>query len=545
MGDVGLFVVNHGVLLGSLDVGPRLQLLGDVEVQVGLHVGDQEGSGDQNDREGNGAVKDNLEALGIGRLEAGADGGLDGRGNVGDRRKVASGDASIQGGQGGVGQAGLGGGGTHVLGNVGRQLGVKNRNVHGLGDGAAEGADGAHDAGGEANVLGLLDEGDTGKGDVVDVADGNKTQDAEGEAQCVCAAGDAGDRGDKGHGAHGSNDGLGLDAGHVAEGEATEDLAEQDTATDDGRLPANGEDVRGVEGADDGGPEDGHAVINHGANGGHNDDANKATVLEQAGRHEGLDLAEVGLPDDESDNGGEADEQGAQGLHAGPGVDAAAPGQADEEEDAATDKQENTDIVNLLDGLPLGLAGDVQLVVARRVVQEEEEDGGDAVEDDADVVAPAPAGGGVVNKGAGDDRAEDGKGQTRQEADGDDDTTVLVGDELAEGDAKRQLAGGREAVEQVGADEGVDVLGDGADDAADEGQNGGAHDHPLAAKDVGETADEQKADAGAQGPDGGDPVDVGGVAELGVDEGEGVGGQDPAEIGADGSTADGLVGRGC
>lgn len=100
---------------------------------------------------------------------------------------------------------------------------------------------------------------------------------------------------DEGEREAGRDDDLELDLGHVGQGEAAEDLAEQDAAADDRRLQADLDAVGRVEGGDDLRPQHGERVVDHGADGRDDDDGVEADVLEQAGRHEGLRVAEVAL----------------------------------------------------------------------------------------------------------------------------------------------------------------------------------------------------------------------------------------------------------
>jgi hypothetical protein len=71
-------------------------------------------------------------------------------------------------------------------------------------------------------------------------------------------------------------------------------LSAENTTADDGRLPAYVEDIGGVDSADDGGPEDGHGVVDHGGDCGAGDDGDIADVFEEAGWDEGV-FYEVGF----------------------------------------------------------------------------------------------------------------------------------------------------------------------------------------------------------------------------------------------------------
>ena len=73
----------------------------------------------------------------------------------------------------------------------------------------------------------------------------------------------------------------------------------------------------------------------------------------------------------------------------------------------------------------------------------------------------------------------------------------------------------------------------GTDDDGDEGEGVGAHDHPFSTKDVTETTDEEEANATAECPCCCYPANVWGGTDVCVDEEEGVGRENPAEVCAD------------
>ena len=68
----------------------------------------------------------------------------------------------------------------------------------------------------------------------------------------------------------------------VGDEETGDGLAAENTATDDGRLPADGQDVGGIHGADYGWPEDGHGVVDHGSDRCTSYDCDITNVGEQA-----------------------------------------------------------------------------------------------------------------------------------------------------------------------------------------------------------------------------------------------------------------------
>lgn len=210
--------------------------------------------------------------------------------------------------------------------------------------------------------------------------------------------------------------------------------------------------------------------------------------------------------DNQDDN---ARDQCAEHMAADPWVGNTAPGQTDEEEHAAGNKKGDSNVIQLLDLLSLGLATDVELGIARRVVKEESEDQGNGGEDDAHVEAPAPAGSSVCDEGTSDRGPKHGKGDGGEEDTTDDGAPEPVGDELAKKDAKGQLLGRSDAIEDAGSNQGLDGLRCGSDDAPDQTQYTTAQDDVAATKDVGKPANQEEANAAPQRPRGGNPTDVG------------------------------------
>lgn len=230
-----------------------------------------------------------------------------------------------------------------------------------------------------------------------------------------------------------------------------------------------------------------------------------------------------------------SNEQSTESRRTGPGVSGASPGEPNKEKNTSSDEEKNADKVELLEHLPLCLSFHMQLGVSRWMIEEMIEDSRNDRKNEADIVAPSPALTGVLDQQPGDDRAKDSKGERGHEDDCDYHAAVLVGHELAQDDTKGQLAGCRETIEDIGNNQHLNVCSSCPYYAANDRQYHGPLHNPLSTKYIRQPADEQKPDAAGKGPDGGNPVDIGGIAQLGVDQGEGIGGQNPAQVGHDGS----------
>jgi len=75
---------------------------------------------------------------------------------------------------------------------------------------------------------------------------------------------------------------------------------------------------------------------------------------------------------------------------------------------------------------------------------------------------------------------------------------VLVGDQFSDRNCEGDLHRACKTTEKVTADQGVDVLRDRAHDARDKGQEVAADEEPSPAKDIGKTANDEKADCQAK-----------------------------------------------
>lgn len=113
-------------------------------------------------------------------------------------------------------------------------------------------------------------------------------------------------------------------------GRSHRELGPQNTTSHDGRLPADGHDVGGVDGPDDGRPQYGHAVVDHGADAGAHDEGQVANVLKDTRRYDAVTLDHVLLVQAEHDQSAQSDHNGTN-SGALPRVRLAAPGQADQE----------------------------------------------------------------------------------------------------------------------------------------------------------------------------------------------------------------------
>jgi hypothetical protein len=160
----------------------------------------------------------------------------------------------------------------------------------------------------------------------------------------------------------------------------------------------------------------------------------------------------------------------------------------------------------------------MELLVGWWVVEKPVKNQGQKPKDVTHEVAPAPLGHGVAVQGPGDDGTKDSKGEGGKEDERHHRPPPLIRDEFAEDDAEGELACRRYAVADVGCDEGLDVLGAGADDAPRQSEYRGTQHQPAAAVHVGEATKKKKADGAAHGPESGNPGDVRGRSNIGVDE---------------------------
>lgn len=149
-----------------------LKFLCDIVTKELLHVRHQKRAQQQDDRKWYGRVKDNPERAGVRHLERPAHGINDLRIDAWDLGEIAGCDSSKEGFHGRLREAGVCGSRHDVLEQVLVQLVREDGRVQGCRDGAAEAADGAQDAGCEADVLGFPDERHSWEGDVFDEADG-------------------------------------------------------------------------------------------------------------------------------------------------------------------------------------------------------------------------------------------------------------------------------------------------------------------------------------------------------------------------------------
>jgi hypothetical protein len=85
------------------------------------------------------------------------------------------------------------------------------------------------------------------------------------------------------------------------------------------------------------------------------------------------------------------------------------------------------------------------------------------------------------------------------------------------------LTSGSDAVAQVCSNKRVDRVCCCTDDAADESKDLTSEHHPLSAKDITESSDEQESNTASESPGGRDPVQVGAWANVLIDEKKSVG----------------------
>lgn len=230
-----------------------------------------------------------------------------------------------------------------------------------------------------------------------------------------------------------------------------------------------------------------------------------------------------------------SNKESAESRRTTPGVGGTSPGEPYEEENTPSNEEEDANKVQFLKHLPFCFALDMQLGISRWVVEEVIQHSGNDGKNKTDIVAPAPALTRVLDQQSCNDRAEYGKWEGGHENDRDYHAAVLVGHQLAQDDAKGQLTGRREAVENVGNNQHLDVGGSCSHNAANDGQYHGSLHDPFPTKYVRQSADQKESDAARQRPDGSNPVDIGRIAQFRVDQGQRIGGQDPAQVGHDGS----------
>jgi hypothetical protein len=218
--------------------------------------------------------------------------------------------------------------------------------------------------------------------------------------------------------------------------------------------------------------------------------------------------------------------QRPQRLRALPRIHASSPAQPNEEKHHTGSEQKDTPKIKFFKLLALGFAFDVQLGVGWRMIEELVEHESDDREDDAEIIRPSPSCCSMKDERPGDDRTEyyyrsatksrnhegeerlihTSKRHTAQENANHRRPSMFIRHQLSQNDPETQLSCGRQAIAQIGADEGVYGLSSAADDVADETEEGGSHDHPFASEDIGEPAHEEEADGDGEGPDGSDPV---------------------------------------
>lgn len=162
------------------------------------------------------------------------------------------------------------------------------------------------------------------------------------------------------------------------------------------------------------------------------------------------------------------------------------------------------------------------------MVEEKIQHDGQRVDNHPQDITPPPLQPRVLVKRPRDRRPKHGERHRRRQHEGIHRAPEGIRHQLAQDDVKGELPRGRDAVNGIRRDQRVDAPCRGADDGAHQPEHRGRDEEPPPAEDVGQTAHEREADCEAGGPGDGDPDEVWGGADGLVDEGEGVGGEDPA-----------------
>lgn len=114
---------------------------------------------------------------------------------------------------------------------------------------------------------------------------------------------------------------------------------------------------------------------------------------------------------------------------------------------------------------------------------------------------------------------------------------VFVRDQFTEDDGEGQLSRRSNTVDAVGCDQHLNGLRARPNDITHDRQQAGAGEEPPSAEDVGEASNPEESDGETSLPGYGKPDGIGTGAESCVDEGNGVGREDPTKVTRDLSEA--------
>lgn len=294
------------------------------------------------------------------------------------------------------------------------------------------------------------------------------------------------------------------------------------------------------------GPEDVHTVVQHAPDETHHHD-HVESAISQSACMDGVDFSHVNLlshtpeqlgreqrvlqlskriPDADTNKTANPQHYRSNRARVRPRIRPPAKVDAQQEQHAAGHEEEHADVVELRQKLQprLAVPAVLHLKVGRAVEEEQQHEGG-VVEGEEVPIRAAPADVLVGDEGVADERGGEGEGEGDVEAaDGLD--AVAVGHALLDAGVAELLEAGADAEEGAGDNHLVDGAGGGTDEGADDGDGGAGHHEVAPAEDVGEAAADGDEYGGAEGPGDGDPGRVRGGPEVGVDVGEGCGGDE-------------------
>lgn len=230
------------------------------------------------------------------------------------------------------------------------------------------------------------------------------------------------------------------------------------------------------------------------------DEGDETAVGEELDRDSRVLEIGEGLIQEQRNQQNKSNNDGGDGRGALPWVDLSSKAHAHQENSQASGPEEDAEIIKVLHDLALCLSL-VEKLKGRWVVEEEEEDDSQANINDVDVVAPSPAHS-LFQKLAGfsglaiakfcvldktahtDNGTESGKWSIGQEDEGKNHSAVLVRHKFSDGDVETQLNSLTKTVDSGTDDQGGDILSNGTDDDAEQGDDVSSNEKPSSTEEI-------------------------------------------------------------